>query len=153
MSPTVTDPLEAIREGIRANLDAIDGLAAFAYIPDTLVPPCIYPYPAGTDFDTSMGRGADWQTWTLEAFVNMASGKAAQVMLDGFIAGSGPLSVKEALEVYDAPGRVTLGGACSDLRVVRCTGYTTYTLMSSRQAGGGSEALGCQWTVEILAGG
>ncbi len=151
MSPDVVDPVEAIREGIKANLDAIDGLAAFAYIPETLAPPCIYPYPAGTEYDTTMARGADWQTWTLEAIVNMASGRAAQVQLDGFIAGSGPLSVKEALEQYDAPGRCTLGGAVSDLRVVRCTGYTTYTLMSSRQAGGGVEALGCQWTVEILA--
>ncbi len=146
--------VEAIREAISDRLDTIDGLAAFAYVPDSInAMPCAYPFPSGTDYDVTMAAGAHWQTWTVEVVVNIASGKAAQIQLDGFIEPSGPLSVKEAIEQYDEPGRVTLGGACNDLHVTACTGYTPYVLHTAVSAGGGAQALGCQWTVEILVSG
>lgn len=143
--------IEATRAGIQTRLDTIDGLNVYAYVPDNPTTPAVYPYPASIQYDLTMGDGAVWQTWTVEAMVSMASGKAAQLQLDELIEPDGPRSIKAALELPDGPaGQATLGGAVSDLRVISCTGYTPYVLATSRNVGGGSEALGCQWTVEVL---
>jgi hypothetical protein len=68
-----------------------------------------------------MGRGLDKWTFTVQAFVALASDIGAQVKLDAFLAPSGSQSVKAAIE---ADG--TLGGIVADTSVVSCTGYRVY---------------------------
>lgn len=134
--------LTQIREGLAANLAAIDGCQVSAYMLSNPTPPTVHVYPGDIDYDLAMHRGLDKWTLTVQAFVGMVSDQGAQVKLDAFLAPSGATSVKAAVE-----SDKTLGGLVSDLQVVSCSGYRVY----ARESGG--PVLGAEWTVEVLASG
>lgn len=142
--------LAAIRQGIAAKLtDAIDELQVSAFMLADPSPPAAHVVPTQTIFDAAFSRGADDVTLMVEVFVSDNAGdEGAQLLLDEYLEPFGARSVKQALEVPDDPsGRVTLGGACYDLRVQRVEGYRIF------QREGRAPALGSQWVVHVTTPG
>lgn len=138
-APTLTQ----IREGIAANLATLQGCQVSAYMLANPTPPTVHVYPGDIEYDLAMGRGLDKWTLTVQAFVGTVSDQGSQVKLDAFLAPSGALSVKSAVESDQ-----TLGGLVSDLQVVSCSGYRVYARES-----GHPPVLGAEWSVEVLATG
>jgi len=134
--------LKDIREGLADNLNTIDGINADAYLRSVVSPPWIEVQPGETEYDLAMARGLDRWTLTVRALVGATTDMGAQLLLDGMLQSSGVLSVKAAIETDR-----TLGGACSSLQVIRCSGYR----LISREGHG--PLLGAEWIVEVLATG
>lgn len=134
--------LTSIREGLAANLGALEGIQVSPYMLANPSPPCVHVYPASVEYDLAMRRGLDKWTLTVQAFVGLTADIGSQVKLDQFLASSGTQSVKTVLESDQ-----TLGGTVSDVNVVSCTGYRVYV----REGGG--PVLGAEWVVEVLATG
>jgi hypothetical protein len=130
--------ITAVREALASNLSAITGMTASPYMLMNPYPPAAHVFPGEVEFDRSYGRGLDFMVFTLQVLAGTVSEEQAQRDLDAYLAGSGPTSVKEAIE-----SDRTLGGACSDLRVTGATGYRT--VVQEGQA----PVLVCDWRVEI----
>lgn len=134
--------LTALREGLAANLVALNGIQVSPYLLANPSPPTIHLYPADIEYDLTFHRGVDKWMFTVQAFVGFAADRGAQVMLDQFIAASGSQSVKQVIEADQ-----TLGGAASSVQAQTCSGYRIY----ARDSGG--PVLGAEWRVEIYATG
>ncbi len=134
--------LQAIREGIAANLETLNGVQQSAYLLANPTPPAAEVQPGEIEYDLAMGRGLDRWNLTVRVFVGFTSDKGAQIRLDKMLAPSGVDSVKAAIEAEP-----TLGGACDDLHVKRCTGYRLYN------RAGQAAVLGAEWEIEVLASG
>lgn len=132
--------IESLRSGIADNLSDISGLQVSAYMLANPTPPYAEVMPASIDFDATMARGADWVNFIVRVLVGATNDIGAQKRLDDFLDGSGSSSIKAVIE-----SDTTLGGACHDLQVKRCTGYRVY----SRD--GGAPVLGAEWEVRVLA--
>ena len=130
--------ITAVREAIAANLSAIGGMQFSPYMLENPYPPAAHVFPADTDFDRAMARGYDFQVLTVQVLVGTVSDEGAQRNLDAYLAGSGPQSVKQALEADKK-----LGGACFDLNVASATGYRTVV------EEGKPKWLVCDWRVEV----
>jgi hypothetical protein len=146
--------LTDIRLGLAANLAVLNqatGIQVLPYLIANPTPPTVLLFPVASEntrYDLAMGRGLDQWDFAVQAFVGATTDIGAQATLDKFIASSGPLSIKAALEKKDGPnGEVTLGGLVSDVNVTTCTGYRIYL-----REGGGA-VLGAEWTVEVWATG
>lgn len=159
--------IAAIREGLKARLETITGLRAFAYIPDSVPIPAAVVGPPETDFDLTMRRGADTLRFPIRVYACRTNERAAQAKLDSFfetnngeqrlvdedgvyltdesgaylVLDAAAQSVKAAIE-----GDTTLGGAAQTLRVVRASGYGVYDIA-------GVPVLGAEWLVEVIASG
>ena len=119
--------IAAIRQGLAAAADAIDGLTCYGFVPDAIVAPCFMACEVEINFDSAFGRGLDTVTVTCRVLVSRADDKAGQSGLDAYLAGSGSSSLKAALEAArGAPGQSALDGACDDFRVTRVQGYRLY---------------------------
>jgi hypothetical protein len=134
--------LTDIREALADSLSVIPGLNQSAYLLSNPTPPCAEVQPGETEYDLAMHRGLDRWTLTVRVMVGASTDQGAQRLLDKMIESSGALSVKAAVEADS-----TLGGACSDCSITRCTGYRLIT----RE--GQSPLLGAEWIVEVLATG
>jgi len=130
-----------IREGLIANLEVLnDGgswIQLSPYVLSDPTPPVIMVLPEEIQYDTALARGGDMAMFTIQALVVANFDVGSQVNLDRMLAGSGPLSVKEAIQADP-----TLGGKVDDLRVVECTGYQVYNIA-------GRATLGADWSVQI----
>jgi len=148
--------ISAVRQGIADAVSAgvvtpVGGttLLALAYVPD-LVPdvPCLFVMPGDLTYDKTMGRGCDELMLTVTLYVSRVDDIAAQLALDAYTAGSGPSSVKAAIEAArGAPGQAALGGACDDLHVPSVRGYQWYL------TAGDVRYLGAHWTVRVIGRG
>lgn len=107
--------------GLRDSAGAIAGLGVFEYAPDAITPPVFFPTEVEIDFDQTFGRGMDAFTVTCRLLVSKADDKAGQKTLRSYLIGSGPLSIKAALQADR-----TLGGACDALHVKSFRGYGEY---------------------------
>jgi len=109
-----------LRAGIAANLAGITGLRVGNFVPDVINPPMAVVEPDSTPvtFDIAMNRGLDMFRFTVTIIVGRVDERSAQNKLDAYCAGSGSLSVKQAIE-YDR----TLGGAANDCRVTEISSY------------------------------
>ena len=134
-------PLAELRAGLATNLGTIADVQVSAYMLGNPTPPTIHLLPEEITYDGAMGRGMDTWTITVQAFVGLVSDVGAQKRLDQMLAPTGATSVKAAVEADR-----TLGGKCSDLRVVSASGYKVYALAGQQGA-----VLGCEWTVQIIA--
>ena len=138
--------LTQIREGLAANLAALDDVQVSPYMLANPTPPTVHLYPGGAagdiEYDLAMRRGLDRWPFTVQAFVGSPSDIGAQVRLDEFIAPSGARSVKTVLEADP-----TLGGIVGGLQVVSCGGYRLYVFE------GRAPVLGAEWHVEVLSTG
>jgi len=122
--------LTAVRAGLAANAATIAGLRTFDYVPDKAAPPTFFVGEVNGTFDSAFGRGLDELAVTCRLLVAYADDRAGQRKLDGYLVGSGALSIKAALE--SAP---TLGGACHDLRVTNWSGYGIYEMNGQQYYG------------------
>lgn len=134
--------LEEIREGLKANLQALQDVQVSAYMLAQPTPPSICVFPGPIDYDLAMARGVDKWVLKIRAFAGLTSEEGAQIVLDRFLAPSGATSVKQAAE-----SDKTLGGVVASVHVVSCSGYGTY------QFEGRPTLIGAEWSVEILATG
>lgn len=132
--------MAAIREGLAANLRAIQGFDVSAYLKSNPNPPAIHLYPDEVTYDAAMNRGLDDLYFIVQAFVATSLDQDAQQKLDLMLAKSGATSIKAAIE-----SDRTLGGVVSDTHVVNSDTYTTY------ERGDGSILLGANWRVRVLA--
>lgn len=113
--------VEAVLVGLRDNASTIPELRCYEYVPDSIAPPCFYPLEVEIDYDRAFARGMDELTVRCLLLVSRGSDRSGQRLLKGYLAGSGPLSLKAALQTDR-----TLNGACDDLRVRRVAGYRLY---------------------------
>lgn len=90
--------LQAVRDAIKATLDAnITGLRVFDTVPDIVNLPALLVLPVEADYEVAFGRGSD--TWQIDLFVmtSRTVPRSGQDGLDGFIAGSGATSIRQAI--------------------------------------------------------
>ncbi|MGQ4358866.1 hypothetical protein [Streptomyces sp. SAS_272] len=129
---------EAIADAARAVVlpEGIGKLTCTGYVPDAATAPHFFVAEYEQDFDKAMARGLDELTFTSRVLVGRADDMAAQRILDGMLAGSGPASLKAAIEAArGAPGEYALGGLAHDLHVMRVQGYRWYEHAGSTYVG------------------
>lgn len=135
-----------IRNGLATNLQTISGLRVYPFVTGTVATPAavIVPGDGGRgnrraiDFDQTMGRGSDQFFFTILVLVSDAAERAAFETLDAYLAGSGTLSVKAAVESDE-----TLGGIVGWTNVQGVMDY-------GRIDYGGQSYLGAEFTVEVM---
>lgn len=135
---------EQMRNGLARNLSSIPGVQIAPYPLANPTLPYLEIVSGPIEYDKAMGRGLDFITYTVRAFVAYQSDIGAQKRLDQFLQSAGEFSVKEALESDTTLG---LGGKVDDVVVLSCTGQQPYT----RESGG--QLIGAEWTVQIYASG
>ncbi|MGW2261448.1 hypothetical protein ACWCXE_27140 [Streptomyces sp. NPDC001780] len=140
---------EAVAGAARAVVlpDGIGKLTASGYVPDAVTVPHFFTADYTVDFDRAMGRALDEVELTCQVLVGIADDRAAQRVLDALLSGSGPASLKAAIEAArGAPGEYALGGLAHDLHVTRVQGYRWYEHQ-------GTQYVGAQLAVKIIGEG
>ncbi|MFJ8866719.1 hypothetical protein ACIRD6_13315 [Streptomyces sp. NPDC102473] len=140
---------EAIADAARAVIlpDGLAKLTCTGYVPDAVTVPGFFTADYTVDYDRAMNRGMDKVELTCQVLVGIADDRAAQRLLDGLLSGSGPASLKTAIEAArGAPGQDALGGLADDLHVTRLQGYRWYEHQ-------GTTYLGGQLTINIIGEG
>jgi len=102
-----------IRDALKTNLQTIINMRVYDTIPDVVVPPCAVVGQLDFTFDIDNARGLDQASVDIYVLVQRFSERTAQDKLDTLLAGTGPKSIKTALE-----SDRTLGGLVDTLRVV-----------------------------------
>src|SRR6266508_3862702 len=133
--------VKLLREGLAANLTTLPDIQVSAYMLSSPTPPAAHVVTGPVAYDMAMGRGLDDLTFRVQVFVGLVSDIGAQQNLDAYLAGSGALSVKQALE-----SDKTLGGAAFGLQVTESTGPQMFT-------GDSGPVLMAEWTVLVKAKG
>lgn len=132
--------LASVRAGLAANIKAaIRDAQCNGYLLASPTAPGFEVEPSEVQYDLAMGRGVDEWTLIVRGFVGDASDIGAQKQLDAWLASSGAVSVKAAIE-----SDRTLGGAASTLRVTQAAGYRKYGAPGSNIT-----YLGAEWTVVV----
>jgi hypothetical protein len=101
-----------VREGLKANLEAIKGMRVYDLIPSVPVAPAAVVGQLDFTFDLNNARGLDQANLDVVVLVQRFTERTGQNELDKYLAGSGDYSIKAAIE-----SDRTLGGACDTLRV------------------------------------
>lgn len=116
--------VQAVRQGISDAASAIAGLRCTPYVPGAISPPSFFVAEEEIIFDKTMGRALDEIVLTCVLLASSADERTGQEKLTGYLAGSGSLSIKEALEnARGAPGALALDGAADDFRVESVRGH------------------------------
>ncbi|MFI9005101.1 hypothetical protein [Streptomyces sp. NPDC053541] len=122
-------------------------LTTTAYVPDAVTAPHFFCAEYEAQFDRAMRRALDEATLTCRVLVGRADDRAAQEILDALLEGSGPSSLKQAIEAArGAPGEYALGGLAHDLHVTRIQGYRWYEHQ-------GTQYVGAELMIRILGKG
>ncbi|WP_406420903.1 hypothetical protein [Streptomyces sp. NBC_00842] len=139
---------DAIADAARAVvLPAAAKLTATGYTPDSVTEPHFFCGEYSIEFDKAMGRGLDTAELTCRVLVGLADDEAAQRLLDAMLSGSGPASLKQAVEAArGAPGEYALGGLAHDLHVMRVQGYRWYEHQ-------GNQYIGAEIIIKIIGEG
>lgn len=133
---TVTE----LRTGLAANLATIEGLRTAATVPDQINPPLAVVMPNTITYDTAFARmGGDEYEFVVMVIVGRVDERTAQNRLDNFCSGSGPLSVKAAIEIDK-----TLGGKAFDCRVTSLRNYNQISV-------GDSTYLSAEFVVQVYS--
>lgn len=137
--------MKEIREGIAANLAALDSGQTSAYILSNTTPPTIMvmPGPPGggdfTEYHRAMGvPGFSTKTFTVRCEVGTVSDIGAQMRLDEYLDETGSQSVFKAVE-----SDKTLGGLVQDVVCLR----SVAGLVDDRA--GTSQKLAAEWEVRV----
>ncbi|MFE9853712.1 MULTISPECIES: hypothetical protein [Streptomyces] len=139
----------AVADAARAVVlpEGLPKLTSSGYVPDAVTAPCFFTADYTVDFDKAMGRALDEVELTCQLLVGIADDRASQRLLDALLSGSGPASLKAAIEAArGAPGEYALGGLAHDLHVTRVQGYRWYEHQ-------GTQYLGAQLTIKIIGEG
>lgn len=102
-----------VREALGTNLQTITGLRIYDQLPDVIVPPCAVVGQLDFTFDIDNARGLDQASTDIFVIVQRFSERTGQAKLDALLAGTGPGSIKTALE-----SDRSLGGLVNTLRVI-----------------------------------
>jgi hypothetical protein len=102
-----------LREGIGAALATISGLRVTDHVAGQVNPPAALVGLPRIEWDQTMARGSDLLFFDIRLFVSGSYNRTATDLLSAYLAGSGPRSVKQALE-----SDITLDGACDSVRVL-----------------------------------
>ncbi len=125
----VSEVREAIADAARAVVlpAGVGKLTATGHTPDSIAEPHFFVAEYTQDYDKAYNRALDELEFTSRVLVGRQDDKAAQKTLDALISGSGPASLKAAIEAArGAPGEFALGGLAHDLHVMRVQGYRWY---------------------------
>lgn len=105
----------------------IGKLTSTGYVPDSVAAPCFFVAEVEVTYDRAMGRKLDELMFTCRALIGRTDDRTSQKILDALLSGSGPASLKAALEAArGAPGEMALGGLADDMHVQRVQGYRWY---------------------------
>jgi hypothetical protein len=131
--------LSDVMDEVAARLSTIEGLRVFAYPADSLSPPAAAVlYPDGITYDETYGRGMDRMTLPVLVVVGKPYDRPTRDLIAAYCDGSGPRSVKAAVEAGD--------GASFD--TVRVTGveFPTATIA-------GTEYMAAMFDLDIAGAG
>lgn len=132
--------LSELRAGLAANLATISGLRTSATIPDQVTPPIAVVMPQSITYDSAFARsGGDEYEFSVMVIVGRVDERTAQNRLDDYCSGSGPSSVKAAIEKDK-----TLGGKAFDCRVTALRNYNQVTV-------GDTTYLSGDFTVQVFS--
>jgi hypothetical protein len=107
-----------VAAGLKANLDAIEGVNVSRYPLTNPVPPVLHMWPPGPiDYHIVMKPNVANFVFTVQLVLAYTTDQAPASNAYDFLAQEGPRSVREAIEAD-----TTLGGACSDVIVESSTG-------------------------------
>lgn len=129
--------VKAVRDGLKVRLLTIPDLLASTNPVDALDPPYAVVGEIEVSFDKTFGRGSDELMAKVRVYASRADVESGTDLLDDYLAGSGPSSVKAAIEADR-----TLGGAADTLRVEKADGYGAYAVA-------GTDYLGVEFTIRI----
>ena len=137
--------MDRVRLGLAANLNAaIPGIQCNGYLLASPTAPGFEIEPGEVQYDLAMARGLDMWTLVVRGYVSDISDIGGQKTLDSWLASSGALSVKAAIQADK-----TLGGSVSDLRVTTASGYRRYGAAANSNV----TYLGAEWTVLVYGTG
>ncbi|MDT0306869.1 hypothetical protein RM780_07815 [Streptomyces sp. DSM 44917] len=129
---------EAIADAARAVVlpAGVRALTCTGFVPDSITEPHYFVAEYDATFDRAMGRALDELEFTSRLLVGRQDDRAGQRLLDAMLSGSGPASLKAAIEVArgDA-GEYALGGLAHDLHVTRIQGYRWYEHAGTQYVG------------------
>jgi hypothetical protein len=117
----------AVANELRVALDTIPGLNVPPFGDVAGPPAALVALPGDFDYDATYGRGKDtWRDWPIVVWIGSASTRGAFHKAAGYASGSGPQSVKAAIEAgtytaCDRP-RVTGGQISTDFTLAGATG-------------------------------
>lgn len=142
--------INLVRRAIANRITAVipAPLTAVWYVPDMATEPMIWTKPGKIEYDRAYGpHGMEQLQLEMYIVVSRADDQAAQVNLDAYIHGTGPLSVKAAVE----SGREQYGGTAylgifDDVQVDTCDSYQYYIL-------GDQRFLGASWKIRVIGKG
>lgn len=129
-----------IRRALVRALNHISGLEFYATVPDAPIVPCVIVYPDSITYH-EMFDGLSHATFVLHILGAAADTIDGQETLDAYLASSGPLSIKEAIDLDS-----TLGGAVGAAWVTELREYGTV-----QPNDGGSRFYSAQLMVEVHA--
>lgn len=122
-------------------------LTCTGYVPDAVTEPHFFTGEVEVEFDKAMGRKLDQLLVTCRVLVGRGDDRASQEVLDALLSGSGPASLKQAIEsARGAPGEYALDGLAHDLHVQRVQGYRWYEHA-------GSTYVGAELVVKVIGDG
>jgi len=101
-----------VRDGLKKNLQEIDGLRVYDLVPDNPQPPSAIIGQLDLTFDLNNARGLDQANIDVLVIVQRFSERTGQEKLDKYLSGTGDYSIKAAIELDK-----TLDGAVDTLRV------------------------------------
>lgn len=106
--------LAEVMDDLGAALETIDGLRVFPYWAARITPPAaVVGWPDPLTYDTTQVRGSDRVELPIHVLVGQVDQRSARDVLAAYAAGSGPRSVKAAIEGHQAQ-------AYDTVRVMRC---------------------------------
>lgn len=109
---------EAIAGAVQAGVTSSPPLTCFAFVPSDGPTPFLYVQVEGVAYDQTFGRGVDEITLTLMVMTALADDVSAQQLIDSYLSGSGPASIKEAVDAATAKfGGTAFDGICDDVHV------------------------------------
>lgn len=142
-----------VRERIAAAAAAVvlpagsPSLTCTGYVPDSVNAPHFFTGEVDVTYDLTYGRGTDELQITCRVLVSRADDRSAQQILNAMLSGSGPASLKAAIEAArGAPGELALGGAADDLHLMRVQGYRWYEH-------NGTQYVGAELIIKVIGSG
>lgn len=97
---------------IAASIKGVGGIYSYAYPPDSAQPPFAYVnMPETINYDLTFGRGADRTTFEIHVGVTRTMDAQAALAIGELAAGSGPNSLKAAIEGADLGAMVRVTSA------------------------------------------
>ncbi|MGW6142169.1 hypothetical protein [Streptomyces sp. NPDC055140] len=122
-------------------------LKTYGYVPDAVSAPCFFVAEVDITYDKTFGRGTDQLDFTCRVLISATNDRASQRILDSLLSGSGPASLKQAIEAArGAAGEYALGGLADDLHIQRVQGYRWYEHA-------GAEYVGAELVIKVIGNG